>query len=165
MLYFVKNFPLKIAKPQCLCGFFRLWSYYTISLHSSNNASCFHISFSFSAADKAPLCKGGWQKSLISDWGIVLVDILQSLRHGLRRATSLYTREAFTPTIILQITLRVCMLMSIIRLKFFVDIYCYTAHHINEGHLSCWEAPVVLRSDTGKRNVFHCLSFPKYKAR
>ena len=34
--------------------------------------SCFHISFSFSAADKAPLCKGGWQKSLISDWGIVL---------------------------------------------------------------------------------------------
>ena len=33
--------------------------------------SCFHISFSFSAADKAPLCKGGWQKSLISDWGIV----------------------------------------------------------------------------------------------
>ena len=33
---------------------------------------CFHISFSFSAAYKAPLCKGGWQKSLISDWGIVL---------------------------------------------------------------------------------------------
>ena len=33
-------------------------------------------------APKAPLCKGGWQKSLISDWGIVLVDTLQSLRHG-----------------------------------------------------------------------------------
>ena len=33
---------------------------------------CFHISFSFSAAYKAPLCKWGWQKSLISDWGIVL---------------------------------------------------------------------------------------------
>ena len=43
----------------------------------------------------APLCKGGWQKSLISDWGIVIVDTLQSLRHGLRRATSLCTREAF----------------------------------------------------------------------
>ena len=25
-----------------------------------------------SQAPKAPLCKGGWQKSLISDWGIVL---------------------------------------------------------------------------------------------
>ena len=35
----------------------------------TNNTSCFHISFSFSAA-KAPLPKGGWQKSLISDWGI-----------------------------------------------------------------------------------------------
>ena len=33
-------------------------------------------------APKAPLCKGGWQKSLIFDWGIVFVDILQSLRHG-----------------------------------------------------------------------------------
>ena len=41
-------------------------------VHSSDNASCFHISFSFSAAYKAPLCKGGWQKSLISDWGIAL---------------------------------------------------------------------------------------------
>ena len=47
---------------------------------------------------KAPLCKGGWQKSLISDWGIVILDTLQSLRHGLRRATSLCTREAFRPT-------------------------------------------------------------------
>ena len=44
---------------------------------------------------KAPLCKGGWQKSLISARGIVIVDTLQSLRHGLRRATSLCTREAF----------------------------------------------------------------------
>ena len=52
--------------------FSRLLSYYTIFCHSSDNASCFHISFSFSAADKAPLCKGGWQKSLISDRGIVL---------------------------------------------------------------------------------------------
>ena len=55
-------------------------------VHSSDNASCFHnISFSFSylqAFVKAPLCKGGWQKSLISDWGIVFVDMLQSLRHG-----------------------------------------------------------------------------------
>ena len=41
-------------------------------VHSSDNAGCLHISFSFSAAYKAPLCKGGWQKSLISDWGIVL---------------------------------------------------------------------------------------------
>ena len=48
-------------------------------------------------APKAPLCKGGWQKSLISDWGIVFIDTLQSLRHGLRRATSLCTREAFRP--------------------------------------------------------------------
>ena len=29
---------------------------------------------------KAPLCKGGWQKSLIFDWGIVGVGALQSLR-------------------------------------------------------------------------------------
>ena len=50
----------------------RLWCYYNTSIHSSDNAGSFHISFSFSVADKAPLCKGGWQKSLISDWGIVL---------------------------------------------------------------------------------------------
>ena len=41
-------------------------------VHPTNNSCCFHISFSFSAAHKAPLCKGGWQKSLISDRGIVL---------------------------------------------------------------------------------------------
>ena len=45
---------------------------------------------------KAPLCKGGCQKSLIFDWGIV-----KKYRYcvtipppRLRRATSLYTREA-----------------------------------------------------------------------
>ena len=97
-------------------------------IHSSDNSCGFHISFSFyrcCSAPKAPLCKGGWQKSLISDWGIVLVGTLQSLRHGLRRATprpllsasqtfspltgksAIYTREAFRPTIILQITLLV----------------------------------------------------------
>ena len=65
---------------------------------------------------KAPLCKGGWQKSLISDWGIVLVDTLQSLRLRFRAATSLYTREALVPTIILQITL----LVSVNK----VELYC-----------------------------------------
>ena len=30
-------------KPQCLCGFCRLLSYYTIFLYSSNYSSCFHI--------------------------------------------------------------------------------------------------------------------------
>ena len=51
-----------------------LWDYNPPQIvHSSDNTCCLHsISFSFSAADKAPLCKGGWQKSLISDWGIVL---------------------------------------------------------------------------------------------
>ena len=34
-------------KPQCLCGFKRLLCYYNTSLYSSDNASCFHISFSF----------------------------------------------------------------------------------------------------------------------
>ena len=76
-------------------------------VHSSDNASCFHISFSFSAAHKAPLCKGGWQKSLISDWGIVLCRYATIPPSRLRRATSLCTREAFRPTIILQITLLV----------------------------------------------------------
>ena len=64
----------------------------------SDNASSFHFVYlllQMSQAPKAPLCKGGWQKSLISDWGIVIVDTLQSLRHGLRRATSLCTREAY----------------------------------------------------------------------
>ena len=49
---------------------------------------------------KAPLCKGGWQKSLIFDWGIVFVDALQSLRHGLRRATPrplLSASQTFSP--------------------------------------------------------------------
>jgi hypothetical protein len=55
----------------------------------------------------APLCKGGWQKSLISDWGIVLCRYLTIPPSRLRRATSLCTREAFVPTIILQITLLV----------------------------------------------------------
>ena len=55
---------------------------------------CFHISFSFSAAHKAPLCKGGWQKSLISDWGIVLCRYATIPPSRLRRATSLCTREA-----------------------------------------------------------------------
>ena len=57
---------------------------------------------------KAPLSKGGWQKSLIFDWGIVRhnlricrklmrkrnISLQQSLRAALRRPTSLYTREA-----------------------------------------------------------------------
>ena len=85
--------------------------YYNTSLNTADDTSSLHnISFSFLQmlqAPKAPLCKGGWQKSLISDWGIVLVDTLQSFRHGYRRATSLYTREALRPTIILQITLLV----------------------------------------------------------
>ena len=75
-----------------------LCPYYNRRVHTTNNASSFHISFSFTdvaAHPKAPLCKGGWQKSLISAWGIVFIDTLQSLRHGLRRATSLCTREAF----------------------------------------------------------------------
>ena len=92
-------------------------------VNSSDNASCFHISFSFSVADQAPLCKGGWQKSLISDWGIVLYRCLTIPPSRLRRATprpllsasqtfspltgksTLCTREAFVPTIILQITM------------------------------------------------------------
>ena len=57
--------------------------------------------------DKAPLCKGGWQKSLISDWGIVLYRYPTIPPSRLRRAISLCTREAFVPTIILQITLLV----------------------------------------------------------
>ena len=62
----------KSAKTLVFMQFFRLLSYYNAFLHSSDNASSLHISFSFSAVNKAPLCKGGWQKSLISDWGIVL---------------------------------------------------------------------------------------------
>ena len=58
-----------------------------------------------SQAPKAPLCKGGWQKSLISDWGIVMYRQKPIPPSRLRRATSLYTREAFRPTIILQITM------------------------------------------------------------
>ena len=48
----------------------------------------------------APLCKGGSQKSLISDWGIVPLYIRttkpkqQSLRPVCALGTSLYTREA-----------------------------------------------------------------------
>ena len=55
------------------------------------------------APKKAPLCKGGCQKSLISDWGIVrrnvtnlpwfrrkrTIILRQSLRPGVRRVTSL----------------------------------------------------------------------------
>ena len=48
----------------------------------------------------APLCKGGCQKSLISDWGIAPLYIRtskpkpQSLRPVCALGTSLYTREA-----------------------------------------------------------------------
>ena len=99
------------------------WCYYTSFLNTADDTSSLHnISFSFLQmlqAPKAPLCKGGWQKSLISDWGIVLVDTLQSFRHGYRRATSLYTREALRPTIILQITL----LVSVNRRRIYRRIY------------------------------------------
>ena len=60
-----------LADAQCSSDFLRNNDSSQI-VHSSDNAGSFHISFSFSVADKAPLCKGGWQKSLISDWGIVL---------------------------------------------------------------------------------------------
>jgi len=40
--------------------------YYNAFLNSSDNASCFHISFSFSAADKAPLPKGGYQPNRLT---------------------------------------------------------------------------------------------------
>ena len=38
---------------------------------------------------KAPLCKGGWQKSLIFDWGIVSNRYRSIPPSRLRRATSL----------------------------------------------------------------------------
>ena len=104
---FCKKYFLKITQNPVFIRVYRSWCYYTSFIHSSDNASCFHISFSFSAAHKAPLCKGGWQKSLISDWGIVLCRYLTIPPSRLRRATSLYTREALVPTIILQITLLV----------------------------------------------------------
>ena len=54
------------------------------------------------AAPKAPLCKGGCQKSLIFDWGIALpgyefAETLVVLLRlcGVIRGTSLYTREAW----------------------------------------------------------------------
>ena len=83
--------------------------------------SCFHISFSFSAAYKVPLCKGGWQKSLISDWGIVFCRYATIPPSRLRRATFLYTREAFRPTIILQITL----LVSVKKRRLYRRIYFF----------------------------------------
>ena len=43
---------------------------------------------------KAPLCKGGWQKSVIFDWGIVTYRYNTIPPSALRAATSLYTREA-----------------------------------------------------------------------
>ena len=115
-------------------------------VHSSDNAGCFHsISFSFSVAYKAPLCKGGWQKSLISDWGIVFVDTLQSLRHGLRRATSrpllsasqtfspltgkstLYTREALHPyNHFTNYAVSICKTRLFIHnLSYFSPFHCY----------------------------------------
>ena len=114
--------PIKTVKTLVLMRLFRPLSYYTTFLHSSDNASCFHISFSFSMLHrtKAPLCKGGWQNLGFLTGGLYLVvDTRQSLRHGCKlmytchwqvfsftfaslcRATSLYTREALRPTIIL----------------------------------------------------------------
>ena len=91
-----------------------------------DDAGCFHISFSFSAADKAPLCKGGWQKSLISDWGIVLYRYLTIPPSRLCRATSLCTREALVPTIILQITLLVSVkARRLYRRIYFLILLCY----------------------------------------
>jgi len=43
---------------------------------------------------KAPLCKGGWQNSLIFGWGIVTHRYITIPPSRLCRATSLCTREA-----------------------------------------------------------------------
>ena len=84
-----------------------LCPYYNRRVHSSDNAGSFHISFSFSAADKAPLCKGGWQKSLISDWGIGLCRYATIPPSRLAPCHLPLHKGGFVPTIILQITLLV----------------------------------------------------------
>ena len=77
---------------------------------------------SFSAAYKAPLCKGGWQKSLISDWGI-LCRLVAYCPAGNYPSTAYAVplplgEGGFVPTIILQIMLRICKRQEIIPQKF-----------------------------------------------
>ena len=58
-------------------------------------------------APKAPLCKGGWQKSLISDWGIVFVVYYNPSVTACAAPPPFAQGRLFVPTIILQITLLV----------------------------------------------------------
>ena len=94
-------------KHQYLCGFQAVCPIITHSSTRRTIPVAFVYLSPFLRRIRPPLCKGGWQKSLISDWGIVLCRYLTIPPSRLRRATSLCTREALVPTIILQITLLV----------------------------------------------------------
>ena len=84
--FFFKN----CLKTQYLCEFKRLFCFYNTGLNSSDNASCFHLSFSFSRRDTAPAVSADTR-------GRVSLQLFYKLRCKYRKQTEIIPPKRKTP--------------------------------------------------------------------